>query len=402
LAIYTNNIIRRGILTGFNEAFIIDQATRDLLIAEDASSTEIVKPFLVGEDIKRYSIDFKERYLIFTRRGTDITKYKAIERYLARYRAELEPRPLNWNDKTQGQWPGRKPGPYKWYEIQDNIAYYADFEKPKIIYPDIAERCKFAFDPDSHYSINTTYMRPIEKSHHYLVALLNSSLIEFYYRTISASIRGGYLRFFSQYVNLIPIRRINFVTSESERAYYRDKARLLYQQCLQEQGKPDCVLGFVNHHLTRQPEASDVVHDLLAFLAEMMLDLNRQKRTLQKEFLSYLAATLRVRPDNGGRTGIETLSGKSRLLDYAGDYLKNEEPLSPDELWDIVRKNRGRLDVNLAQPGLKESVLDTYAQNLERIRPLQEQLRYTDALIDQVVYRLYGLTEEEIAIVEGL
>jgi len=202
-------------------------------------------------------------------------------------------------------------------------------------------------------------------------------------------------------VKLIPIRRINFITSESERAYYRDKARLLYQQCLQEQGKPDCVLGFVNHHLAWQPEASDVVHDLLAFLAEMMLDLNRQKRALQKEFLTYLAATLRVKQDKSGKTDLETLSGKSRLLDYAGDYQKGEEPLSPDVLWDIARKNRGRLDVNLAQPGLKERVLDAYTQNLEHIKPLQEQLRHTDALIDQVVYRLYGLTEEEIAIVEG-
>lgn len=168
----------------------------------------------MGEDIKRYDIDSKEQYLIFIRWGSAITEYKAIERHLSQFKAQLEPRPPNWNSKTQGQWPGRKPGPYKWYEIQDNIAYYADFEKPKIIYPDIVERSKFAFDPDGHFSTNTTYIMPIEIGQTYLISLLNSSLIEFFYKTVSASIRGGYVRFFTQYVNLIPSSLMKFVPWE--------------------------------------------------------------------------------------------------------------------------------------------------------------------------------------------
>jgi hypothetical protein len=263
---YVNGTIRRGILTGFNEAFVIDRTTRDRLIAEDPKSVEVIKPFLVGEDVKRYSIDFEERYLIFTRRGIEITRYKAIERHLSQYKTQLEPKPASWSDRTQGEWPGRKPGPYRWYEIQDNIAYYTEFEKPKIIYPDIAKSCQFAFDTDGNYSVNTTYFFPIDISKMFLVPLLNSFLVEFFFRAISASIRGSYLRFFDQYVTQIPIRYINFTTTASERAYYLEKARNLYEYCLDKNDQA-CVTGFVEHHLSKQPEESDVVHDLLAFLA---------------------------------------------------------------------------------------------------------------------------------------
>src|SRR5260221_9899021 len=70
---YVNGQIRWGIKTGFNEAFVIDRATRARLIAEDQKSAEIIKPLVVGDDIRHYYLDFKEQYLIFTRRGIDLT-----------------------------------------------------------------------------------------------------------------------------------------------------------------------------------------------------------------------------------------------------------------------------------------------------------------------------------------
>src|SRR5581483_6230037 len=109
---YTKGKIFYGIKTGFNDAFFIDQSTRDQLIAEDRRSAEIIKPLVTGENVKRYDLTFEDRHLIFTRRGIDITQYKAIEKYLSQYRTQLEPRPSTWNTQTDGIWPGRKPGPY--------------------------------------------------------------------------------------------------------------------------------------------------------------------------------------------------------------------------------------------------------------------------------------------------
>ena len=79
---YVDGKIYRGVLTGLNEAFVIDSSTRDKLIAEDPKSAELIKPFLAGRDIKRYQSLQTDKNLIFTRRGVKIKEYPAIESYL--------------------------------------------------------------------------------------------------------------------------------------------------------------------------------------------------------------------------------------------------------------------------------------------------------------------------------
>ncbi len=208
------------------------------------------------------------------------------------------------------------------------------------------------------------------------------------------------MRFKRQYVEPFPVRCIKFTTSSQERAYYLEKAKNLYQYCL-DKNDQQCVLGFVDHHLSQEPEESDVVQDLLAFLAEEMIRLNKEKRALQREFLDWLVATLKILPDKEGREGIDVLTGKAKLADYPGDYQKGEPPLAIDELLEILRKNKNRLGVSLSDAGLVDRIRKMYEESLQRVLPLKERLQKTDTLIDAVVYRLYGLTEEEIAVVEG-
>jgi len=145
---YVNRKFYRGIVTGLNKAFVIDRQTRDRLIAEDPRSAEIIKPWLRGRDVKRWRVEWAELYVIFTRRGVNIRQYPAIHAYLMQFKDRLMP----------GVPGGRKPGSYHWYEIQDNTAYYAEFEKPKIVYPDISKRPEFAFDGGNHYVANTMYI----------------------------------------------------------------------------------------------------------------------------------------------------------------------------------------------------------------------------------------------------
>ncbi|RLE37855.1 hypothetical protein DRJ12_02270 [Candidatus Acetothermia bacterium] len=146
-------------------------------------------------------------------------------------------------------------------------------------------------------------------------------------------------------------------------------------------------------------EQSDVVHDLLAFLAEQMIELNKEKQAKIAEFLEWLEVELDVKPDRKGNTGIEALTGKTKLRNYLGDYQKDEEALSFDELWAILRKNKTRIARNLS-PSFMQEVKRAYAESLSALLPIKEKLRLTDSLIDQIVYRLYGLTEEEVRIVE--
>ena len=225
---YVNGNIYRGILTGCNQAFVIDGATRELLIAEDHRSDELIKPLLMGRDVKRWTYTKKDRWLIFTRRGTDIEDFPAIKRYLLQYREQLEPRPVDWEQNHPGEkWPGRKPGPYQWYEIQDNIAYHSEFGKPKLVFPDIATEARVTFDLHRHFSNDTTMIIPLNDL--FLLGLLNSPIVHDFYKNICAQIRGGFLRYKKLYVEQIPIPE---ASEEEKQAIIQ-----LVQLCLDANGE---------------------------------------------------------------------------------------------------------------------------------------------------------------------
>jgi len=272
---YVKEKIYRGVLTGLNKAFVIDEEIRQRLITEDPKSEELIKPFLLGRDIKRYEPLESNRHLIFTRRGIDIKQYPAIQKYLSSFKEQLMPKPKDWKGDA---WKGRKPGSYKWYEIQDAIDYYREFESPKIIYAEIAMRGQFTVDTNRFYSETTSYIIPFDSK--YLLGILNSTLITFIFSNISSEIRGGFYRWKRQYIYEIPIRTIDFNNS-SEKA----------------------------------------VHDKLVSLVDRMLELHKKKSSL---------------PPSAEREKIE------------------------------------------------------------------REIAITDEKIDEIVYGLYGLTEEERKIIEGI
>ncbi len=212
---YVGNKIYRGVLTGLNEAFVIDREVRLRLIAEDRKSADLIKPFLVGKDIRRYEMPCSDKYVIFTRRGVDIKKYPAIERHLQAYKKQLMPKPVDWKGS---EWPGRKPGLYKWYEIQDTVDYYEEFEKPKILWPGISsEVTAFALDLNGYYGNDNNQL--IISSDHYLLGLLNSRLMRFILQHVCDKVQGGFYRLKIIYIEQLPIRTIDF-NKPSEKAIH--------------------------------------------------------------------------------------------------------------------------------------------------------------------------------------
>lgn len=198
---YVNGSIYYGIKTGFNQAFIINEEIKNTLIEVDKNSAEIIKPFLVGKDIKRYEQPESDKFLIFTRRGIDIKKYPAILNYLEQFRKKLEPRP---KDYLGTDWPGRKPGSYKWYEIQDAVDYYEEFERNKILWPGIShEITSFGYDTLQYYGNDNNQM--IITDDKSLLGILNSTLIKFYLANTCDFVRGNYARLKITYISQIPI-----------------------------------------------------------------------------------------------------------------------------------------------------------------------------------------------------
>lgn len=147
---------------------LCERRARDQLVREDSRSQEIIKPLIVGDDVRKYEVNFRDEYVIFTRRGITIDRYPAIQRHLSAFYDDLVPK------ATASDRRGRKPGKYKWYEIQDTTDYFMEFDKPKIVYPEIAMEPRFAMDVEGiFYPLKTVFLIPALEP--YLVAILNSN-----------------------------------------------------------------------------------------------------------------------------------------------------------------------------------------------------------------------------------
>ena len=165
-----------GVKTGLNDAFVIDQATRDRLVKEDPGCETILKKLLRGQDLRPWYYKDAGQWLIFTRRGIDIEQYPSVKAYLEPFRERLEPRPDDWTGRPAA-WPGRKPGPYKWHEIQDSVDYYAAFDEPKILWPDIAKLPRFSMDQDGVYVNDKGFI--ISGADYALLAILQTRIAWF-------------------------------------------------------------------------------------------------------------------------------------------------------------------------------------------------------------------------------
>lgn len=256
---YVDGNIYRGVLTGLNEAFVIDDATRTKLIAEDARSGDIIKPFLLGRNIKRYQPVTSNNYVIFTRRGVDIQKYAAIKNYLAQFKERLTPRPKDWKG---GKWEGRKPGSYQWYEIQDTIDYYAEFEKPKIIYPNICKKPEFTFDETGLYTNQKCFIISLDDK--YLFGVLNSSVTFFLFTKILPKLRGNFYEPSYVFLKDFPIRRLDF--SNSSDKLHHDQIVSLVNTILDLNKKlAEAKIPQAKEVLKRQIEATDRQIDKLVY-----------------------------------------------------------------------------------------------------------------------------------------
>jgi len=279
---YVNEKIFWGIKTGYNKAFVIDESTKKRLIAEDGSSAEIIKRFTIGDDVRKYHIDYQGSYLIkipkgFTKENLGketsawnwlVKKYPPVANHLRPHKSMAEKR----QDK----------GDY-WWELRA-CDYYNEFEKPKIIYPEIAKESRFAFDNEGLYSNNKTFFIPTDDL--YLLGLLNSKLVWLFLKRTCSVLgdpdKGGRLELRYVFMKTLPIRPIDF-----------------------------------------ENLAEKLAHDEIVKLVEKMLALQKEHQSVRRE------------------------------------------------------------------------------DDLDRVRNLERQIAQVDAEIGQRVYALYGLSEDEVNVVEG-
>ena len=170
--------IYRGVLTGCNDAFIIDGAKRAELIAADPKSDEIIRPILRGRDIKRYGYDFADKWLIalLPSRKYDINDFPAVKAWLESFGKKLDQSGSKYIDEQGQEQKCRKKTNNKWYETQDSIAYWNDFSKQKIAYREISDEMGACLIDDEYFLNNKCYIITGNIDLKPLVAYLNSNL----------------------------------------------------------------------------------------------------------------------------------------------------------------------------------------------------------------------------------
>jgi hypothetical protein len=205
-----------GIKTGLNDAFVIDRATRDRLVAADPKSAELLKPFLRGENIKRWRVESDDLWLINTPKGkADIEQYPAIRNWLLPFKAELEKR------ATKQEW---------WELQQARLAYQEVFSNNKIVFPDMSQGANFCIDASQSFCGNTIYL--IDSSDLVLLAILNSKVAWSFLFGQAEALRGGEwrLRLFSQNIIRIPIPDFDCATAQSLRELAGDCSKVAQER----------------------------------------------------------------------------------------------------------------------------------------------------------------------------
>lgn len=203
--------IYRGVLTGFNDAFIISGEKRDEILAnckneiERKKTAELIRPILRGRDIKRYSYEYADLYLIatFPSKHYDIEEYPAVKEYLLPFGMErLEQTGKEHTIKGE-KIKARKKTNNKWFETQDSISYWDEFNKPKIVWGNLNLSATYTLAP-AGMMINApaTMIVPASES---LLCILNSKIADYYIRNLGVTRNGGYFEYKPMFIEQLPV-----------------------------------------------------------------------------------------------------------------------------------------------------------------------------------------------------
>jgi len=267
---YVEGKIFYGLKTGLNKAFIIDEKTRSALIRQNPNCENLIKPFVTGRDIKRYSSLKRDKFLIYipwhfplqfdkTITGASKkaenefkTQYPGIYDHLLKFKKEL----LSRN-------PAETEIRYEWYALQRfGSNYYKEFDKPKIIIPAITKNASYTFDTDKFYSSDKTSIIPLKDL--YLLGLLNSKVIDYSLHSISSTKQRGYFEYKPMYVSKLPIRTINF-SDPADKTRHERMVSLVERMLAIHKQKAEVKTDHEKNLIERQIEATDNAIDKLVY-----------------------------------------------------------------------------------------------------------------------------------------
>jgi len=218
----------RGVLTGFNEAFLIDTATKERLIRDDPHAAEIIKPYLRGQDIDRWVPDWAGLWMILMKSSNDFawpwakapteqeaeaqfkTAYPSLHAHFQKFESFVDPE----SGKRKGLRHREDHGRF-WWELRP-CAYYDAFAKPKIVFTEITWSASFALDVDERLINNTGYLLTTDDLA--LVANLNAPIAWWYGWRKAVHGKDEALRFMASYIEPFPLAPVDDAGAQRTRA----------------------------------------------------------------------------------------------------------------------------------------------------------------------------------------
>ncbi len=189
----------RGVVTGCNQAFVIDGATRARILDAEPAAAALIRPFVKGRDVRAWRHAHAERYILLIDRGTVLDELPVLHAHLAQFRRKLEPRPAGHS----GTWDGRKPGSYAWHELQDPVGPLVQARAPRLLYQDIQTSPACALDDGDVVPDTTVWMLPTDDR--FVLAVLNSPLYGWYAQRRFPPALNGAVRPKLAYLSVLPI-----------------------------------------------------------------------------------------------------------------------------------------------------------------------------------------------------
>ena len=251
--------IYRGVLTGCNEAFIINTEKRDEILAncqtddERTRTAELIRPILRGRDIKRYGYEWAELWLIatFPSRHYNIDEYPAIKQYLLSFGIERLEQTGKTHIVNREKVKARKRTSNKWFETQDSISYWEDFSKPKIIYPNMTKYMPFVFDNEM-YLTNQKCFIITGKYVAYLTAFFNSSLFKYCFRDSFPELQGGTRELSKIFFDKIPVYEV----SDAQNLQFQDAVEDIQKEYTKQKAQRIDSMLFDLYNLSSEERAT--------------------------------------------------------------------------------------------------------------------------------------------------
>lgn len=377
--------INYGIKTGYNKAFIINEKIKNRLIEKDPKSEEIIEPLLRGRNIDKYEIKSDYQYLLFTGYDLDITKkYPAIYKYLKQFEEKLK------NRYDQGK---------NWWNLRE-CNYYNLFKENKIVWMELSDKPKFALDTNNFYSLNGSFIMT-GNNLEFLISILNSKLSEWYFEKISNSSGVGTTQWRKFPIINLPIPQVN----SKKQIPFINKVQTITngKKTLTKKQKLDFI-DLIDKYTSQTGPTLSTIVEQDGFFNKIYSGRARKIRDMTVNINDNII-TIYSDKSSSGQYELMKFEVKNK---YKRQYIKYYLENLTEEQLEEFNEFSGGLVKRILQIQLPDydkyqvvrKVVNEWNQLQKEIEDLENKIEKTDQEIDQMVYDLYNLTDEEIKIVE--